>query len=975
MSTTFSYAQAARGPAPSALPTPPLAATSAPPSVSSLSKDDAQSTTAPSSQDSIASDLHEPLKPAQADAETIVRNTEAVSAPVDVSSTVAPATTQTAETAVVEPVTSSNESVMADSAAQTSSTSGSQAGEQHKGKNSRKASKNRSQGGEKDAKPAEAEEKEIPKPTYHEAPIPTVNPWQQRAQARSALNSTKSQSSAVNTTKPADSRKPAPTSHEDSANGDGASGSRNIRRPSEATRGNSDAARRGGLRGNRLSDRDARAVQAETMPSVKDSYSWPTPVTAASAEDGKPKSKQEKSDEQNASDNSAPLKPRAKRDWVPMPIQPSVVFQTPMPTRGGPKSRGGARGGREVNSRGGHAAASGSSPTEKQAPNTTTNGPVKATQDARERHGEASAPPSKRFSMDGASGKDVRKPSVASVSEKKDSAQDNSASGKPEAAKNGRGEILTNGDHQHLPSRNSTSDRRGEGAQKGHEARAERAERGGRYRGGRGGHAGQGHGSQGPYHPNSSRYQGFSPNAAQNGLPQGPPGQQYTQSFGSGSSRPSKNRPAVSHLATGSARPPNGVPNYPHPGSVPFGGYMPEYAPYGFGDVQQPILEANHIISGLVSQLNYYFSEENLFKDEFLKQRMDSQGFVPFRVIADFRRLQGMAPDVNWIKAAILQSGQHDFFIDYAGQEWVRARHHWQKFVLPEDARAPEARVPGPDLRYCVVPQFFPPSMPFVSPPINGYEQGMGVGPMGGAFDGSFANGYMPDQFAHGPNGDSAHSMPSAASQLSATVEPFSPTQGGYQTGSGAPVTLEDFQTCSDDQIANLVIQLKQSGADSYTVQALVPNGVNGHASDSEHTADDAHSKPNGVAPVNGEKTSSLVEETTIAQLRSKALEHRSKADGSDVPDAMKQLYSTWADVLPKSFNVQMYNEFRLCALEDAKQPTPRSFGLDRLLAYYRGVHSEAAEKPCPAIFNSHRAEAEEIQKSQGVEVNGIGQH
>ncbi|CAL0303500.1 unnamed protein product [Lupinus luteus] len=41
----------------------------------------------------------------------------------------------------------------------------------------------------------------------------------------------------------------------------------------------------------------------------------------------------------------------------------------------------------------------------------------------------------------------------------------------------------------------------------------------------------------------------------------------------------------------------------------------------------------------IVNQIDYYFSEDNLVKDEFLRSNMDEQGWVPVTTIADFPRL------------------------------------------------------------------------------------------------------------------------------------------------------------------------------------------------------------------------------------------------------------------------------------------------------------------------------------------------
>ena len=49
----------------------------------------------------------------------------------------------------------------------------------------------------------------------------------------------------------------------------------------------------------------------------------------------------------------------------------------------------------------------------------------------------------------------------------------------------------------------------------------------------------------------------------------------------------------------------------------------------------------------------YYFSEENLMKDFFLRRKMDSEGYLPASLIASFRRVQALVYDVNFIVQAV----------------------------------------------------------------------------------------------------------------------------------------------------------------------------------------------------------------------------------------------------------------------------------------------------------------------------------
>ena len=52
----------------------------------------------------------------------------------------------------------------------------------------------------------------------------------------------------------------------------------------------------------------------------------------------------------------------------------------------------------------------------------------------------------------------------------------------------------------------------------------------------------------------------------------------------------------------------------------------------------------------------YYFSDDNLQKDFFLRNQMDDEGFVPISVIAGFNRLQALTQDTDLIKEVSLAS-------------------------------------------------------------------------------------------------------------------------------------------------------------------------------------------------------------------------------------------------------------------------------------------------------------------------------
>ena len=60
--------------------------------------------------------------------------------------------------------------------------------------------------------------------------------------------------------------------------------------------------------------------------------------------------------------------------------------------------------------------------------------------------------------------------------------------------------------------------------------------------------------------------------------------------------------------------------------------------------------------AAIKKQMEYYFSEENLMKDYFLRKKMDGEGYLPLSLVASFHRVQNMTQDLNLIIAAITDS-------------------------------------------------------------------------------------------------------------------------------------------------------------------------------------------------------------------------------------------------------------------------------------------------------------------------------
>lgn len=64
----------------------------------------------------------------------------------------------------------------------------------------------------------------------------------------------------------------------------------------------------------------------------------------------------------------------------------------------------------------------------------------------------------------------------------------------------------------------------------------------------------------------------------------------------------------------------------------------------------------NELKKAIRNQIEYYFSEENLVKDFYMRRRMDSKGYVPLTLVAGFHRVQSLTMDFQTVFEAIDES-------------------------------------------------------------------------------------------------------------------------------------------------------------------------------------------------------------------------------------------------------------------------------------------------------------------------------
>ncbi|KAE9592651.1 hypothetical protein Lal_00029091 [Lupinus albus] len=150
--------------------------------------------------------------------------------------------------------------------------------------------------------------------------------------------------------------------------------------------------------------------------------------------------------------------------------------------------------------------------------------------------------------------------------------------------------------------------------------------------------------------------------------------------------------------------PPRGILRHPPPNTAGFVGPQPIGGPYpnpfGFPEFHYfptPLFdhfkgmpffthgppsamffpaEESPLTNVIVKQIDYYFSEANLVKDDFLKSHMDEQGWVPVTLIADFPRVKSLTDNIQ----VILDSMRTSIVVEVQGDK-LRRRNEWKKYL------------------------------------------------------------------------------------------------------------------------------------------------------------------------------------------------------------------------------------------------------------------------------------------------------
>ncbi|XP_044593538.1 la-related protein 1B isoform X2 [Cotesia glomerata] len=103
---------------------------------------------------------------------------------------------------------------------------------------------------------------------------------------------------------------------------------------------------------------------------------------------------------------------------------------------------------------------------------------------------------------------------------------------------------------------------------------------------------------------------------------------------------------------------------------------MPYMGTFYFNNTNYVNLDTTTLKEYIRKQIEYYFSEENLMRDFFMRRKMDEEGFLPIHLIATFNRVQALTTDVTLVIASIVESTKLEM-IDFIKVRTVNNPLRW----------------------------------------------------------------------------------------------------------------------------------------------------------------------------------------------------------------------------------------------------------------------------------------------------------
>ncbi|KAJ5741570.1 Winged helix-turn-helix transcription repressor DNA-binding [Penicillium manginii] len=860
--STFSYAQAAKGPSGSPVPAKatPTEVQNTETKTEESSNDATTESVTPASENETPKEVEQPTPTVNKDEEFTTVTSKTRSKAIH-SRTSSPSVRSTKESKESD---SSNTNGKADASSE---------------KKSQDAKAEKSENGSEGPK-----DNLLPPKELKAAPLPSVNIWQQRKEAQDAK------------VKPTPVTKAASGKAEEIQQESSKSGSK---------KKGADASTEGSKGGKKSDGSKSR----DDLPAVADASSWPTPEVAL---DEEKKKAQEKTDKTEKSEKSPVMRTHGKEKWMPVDYVPTAVFNTPLPPSGrGGSRRSGARGGRESGRGAAHAAG------EKASSGQPAQG--SAGKQATGERGQNEAGPNRAASLP-AQARRSTSADVNTTEGRKTQPTERGRGGRAAEDTNANGKH-TNGENVARPQKqfgkngqaNSKNPNLAVDSQAAARANDRRAESGSKsadptgFEFNRGGRANRG--GRGPFNSFNGQNSQFG-NVANNGF--------VPKSFGGFNDRQRSHNGLTNGSQQGN-RMPMRSPSLPASGNMynvyPFPGEINTM--YGYQAVNpapmsampyQGYMEPFTLMNMLSMQLEYYFSVDNMCKDMFLRRQMDSQGFVPLGVIANFKRVKSLTEDFELIRHISRQLRTVEYQTGEDGVDRLRPRERWAQWILPYDQREPSAQHEG------------------AAPAAHSGKNDENVPFNAHGLNGALPNGaqqFVPN--GTGPRG--SQSLSSAAPEFQPSIPQNEIANVGYPMDTQCYPAKSPPRECSSHFTPWIDPEVNDSPAacgldPNPTIPPSICSGplkVLVMMIPSAHLQFPANTATRGGKEKQINPTKSPLMSTIIPSI-SHQIMHLEVDPTKDPPKPGLPTgppYHSWSDYLTRTFDLSLYNEFRRTALDD----------------------------------------------------------
>ncbi|XP_055324590.1 la-related protein 1 isoform X5 [Sitodiplosis mosellana] len=94
--------------------------------------------------------------------------------------------------------------------------------------------------------------------------------------------------------------------------------------------------------------------------------------------------------------------------------------------------------------------------------------------------------------------------------------------------------------------------------------------------------------------------------------------------------------------------------------------FMPYMGTYYYNGVPSYAnMDPSSLKEAIRKQIEYYFSDENLQRDFFIRRKMDAEGYLPITLIASFHRIQALSSEIQVVLGAVQESDQLEVFKNF----------------------------------------------------------------------------------------------------------------------------------------------------------------------------------------------------------------------------------------------------------------------------------------------------------------------